>query len=149
MKTHFSPLTSISFPPYSQLDFLNLAFILRFNFKHEQTQIPTVSEYSSWGMFTLAFLFGSKALLVSQSPDCPTYHALVVIAEQSWTRLLSNDNKPKHALKISSLDKTRSTMKLPPRNTNTGDTRSSHLLYRSTPICAAPRQCKHHQRELL
>jgi len=58
IETHVSPLTCISFPPCFHLDFLNL--VLRFNFKHEETQIPTVSVYSSWGVFTLAFCLDQK-----------------------------------------------------------------------------------------
>lgn len=97
MKTHLS-LMCISFPSRSQLDFLNLAFTLRFDFKHEQTQIPTVSVY----VYISIFVWIKSAFLVSQSPDWPTCHALVATAEQACrtqTRLLSNDTQPKHALK--------------------------------------------------
>lgn len=72
------------------------------------TDSNSVRIYSSQGMFTLVFLFKSKVLFVHQFPDCPTYHALVVIVEQSFQHMPSNDS-----LMLISLDKTRSSLKSP------------------------------------
>lgn len=101
MKTHLSSLTYISFSPRSQPAILNLAFILRFNFKHGQIQIPIVPVYRSQGYVYINIFVWIRSAF-RQSSNCPTCYVLVVIAEQSFrtqTRLLSNDTKPKHALK--------------------------------------------------